>query len=282
MEEFLKKPLSPSRANQFKDCELAFRYRSIDQLPEPPSTAAVRGNLVHLVLERLFEHSANSRTFHTAVNLFDSAFDDLLANNPKFLPAIDSSVLWDANADFTGLSADIAAREKFISDGIKLVEKYFTLETPTNLEATHRELPLSTTLDEGIAIHGIIDRVEINPTGDIRISDYKTGKSPHPRFQQKVWFQLLFYALLVEKEFGTLPKALQLLYLGDGKRLDYTPTREDITAIQTEITEISKRIRRSVETGIFEPKESKLCDYCHHQKICPAKGGKQLPWPIER
>jgi putative RecB family exonuclease len=282
MDEYLKKPLSPSRANQFRDCELAFRYRSIDQLPEPPSTAAVRGNLVHLVLERLFEHSAQERTVQTAVNLFDAAFDDLLNDNPKFLPAIDPSVLWNETADFTGLSADKAAREKFIADGIKLVEKYFTLETPSNLEATHRELPLATTLDDGVAIHGIIDRVEINPSGDIRISDYKTGKSPHPRFQQKVWFQLLFYALLVEKELGTLPKALQLLYLGDGNRLDYTPSRDDIANIQAEISSISQKIRRSVETGIFEPKESKLCDYCHHQKLCPAKGGTQLPWPIER
>src|SRR5665647_2240418 len=34
--------LSPSRANDYLQCPLLFRFRVIDRLPEPPSAAAVR------------------------------------------------------------------------------------------------------------------------------------------------------------------------------------------------------------------------------------------------
>ncbi|NKY41704.1 PD-(D/E)XK nuclease family protein, partial [Cellulomonas septica] len=34
--------LSPSRANDFLQCPLLFRFRVVDRLPEPPSAAAAR------------------------------------------------------------------------------------------------------------------------------------------------------------------------------------------------------------------------------------------------
>ena len=54
--------LSPSRAGDFMTCPLLFRYRTIDRLPQAPSSAAVRGTLVHAVLERLFDLPAPDRT----------------------------------------------------------------------------------------------------------------------------------------------------------------------------------------------------------------------------
>ena len=53
--------LSPSRAGDFLTCPLLYRFRVIDRLPEPPSAAAVRGTLVHAVLERLFDRVAADR-----------------------------------------------------------------------------------------------------------------------------------------------------------------------------------------------------------------------------
>ena len=47
--------LSPSRAADFKTCPLLYRFRTIDRLPERKSLAAVRGTLVHSVLERLYD-----------------------------------------------------------------------------------------------------------------------------------------------------------------------------------------------------------------------------------
>ncbi|MFE3491290.1 PD-(D/E)XK nuclease family protein, partial [Streptomyces griseus] len=38
--------LSPSRASDFMQCPLLYRFRVIDKLPEKPSEAATRGTLV--------------------------------------------------------------------------------------------------------------------------------------------------------------------------------------------------------------------------------------------
>ncbi|HEX4252767.1 MAG TPA: PD-(D/E)XK nuclease family protein, partial [Pseudonocardia sp.] len=44
--------LSPSRAGDFKQCPLLYRFRAVDRLPEVPTRAQVRGTVVHAVLER--------------------------------------------------------------------------------------------------------------------------------------------------------------------------------------------------------------------------------------
>ena len=46
--------LSPSRVEAFTSCPLAFRFASIDRLPEPPHPATAKGSLVHRALELLF------------------------------------------------------------------------------------------------------------------------------------------------------------------------------------------------------------------------------------
>ncbi len=43
-------------------CPLLYRFRVIDRIPEPPTTATARGTLVHAVLERLFDLPAAGRT----------------------------------------------------------------------------------------------------------------------------------------------------------------------------------------------------------------------------
>ena len=59
--------LSPSRAGDFMTCPLLYRFRVIDQLPERPSPAAVRGTLVHAVLERLYDLPAAELAFNGKV-----------------------------------------------------------------------------------------------------------------------------------------------------------------------------------------------------------------------
>ena len=53
--------LSPSRAGDFLTCPLLYRFRAIDRLPEPPSTAQVRGSVVHAALEQLYGLPADQR-----------------------------------------------------------------------------------------------------------------------------------------------------------------------------------------------------------------------------
>ena len=61
--------LSPSRVSDFSNCPQLYKFRAIDQIPEPISLDAERGTLVHSVLEKLFDSPAQLRTLETAVEI---------------------------------------------------------------------------------------------------------------------------------------------------------------------------------------------------------------------
>src|SRR5271154_1377346 len=81
--------LSPSRAADFMACPLLYRFRVIDRLPEPPTTATARGTLVHAVLERLFDLPAADRTPEAARALMAPEWDRLATEEPDLAALFD-------------------------------------------------------------------------------------------------------------------------------------------------------------------------------------------------
>jgi len=75
--------LSPSRINDFTNCPQLYKYRAIDQLPEPPSVDAERGKLVHAVLEDLFELPAAERTIDSARAALPIRWQEALSEKPE-------------------------------------------------------------------------------------------------------------------------------------------------------------------------------------------------------
>src|SRR3954454_14868001 len=75
--------LSPSRAADFLQCPLLYRFRVVDRLPEAPSSAGVRGAMGHAVLERLFDLPAAERTLAAARSMLAPQWERLLAEQPE-------------------------------------------------------------------------------------------------------------------------------------------------------------------------------------------------------
>src|SRR5215208_7073095 len=93
--------LSPSRAADFKTCPLLYRFRTIDRLPERKSLAAVRGTLVHSVLEKLYDLEPAARTVEAAHELLTPAWAELREEPgvaELFATAQDDGAETDANA----------------------------------------------------------------------------------------------------------------------------------------------------------------------------------------
>lgn len=243
--------LSPSRVNDFSNCPLLYKYRIIDQLPESPSLDAERGTLVHTVLHDLFESPPEMRTIRTAIDLLPSRWRSQLEAKPELAPLIASEKEWMDRAS-------------------SLLKTYFDLENPTIFEPTHRELHLEQDLSEEIYLHGYVDRLDVAPTGEVRIIDYKTGKSPKPGWEEKALFQLRVYALLYWKEHGVIPKLLQLIYLGDSNVLKSTPTEYELVATEKTLLRVAHLIKEAIETDTWQPRKSRLCDWCSFKSICPA------------
>ncbi|HET7328950.1 MAG TPA: RecB family exonuclease [Nocardioidaceae bacterium] len=256
--------LSPSRAGDFMTCPLLYRFRVVDKLPEAPSRAAVRGTVVHSVLERLFDLPASERTPARAGEMLRPAWDDLRETSPEL-----AEMFGDEQADLAGWLEECAS----------LLRRYFTLEDPSRLEPAERELYVETLLESGLTLRGYIDRVDVAPTGEIRIVDYKTGKAPGANFEAKALFQMKFYALVVWRLRGVLPRMLQLVYLGSGEMLRYQPEERDLLATERKVEALWSAIQRATETGDWRPHKSVLCGWCDHQAICPSWGGTPPPLP---
>jgi putative RecB family exonuclease len=54
--------LSPSRVEAFTSCLLAFRFASIEKLPEPPRPPTTKGSLVHRPELLFADHRLADRT----------------------------------------------------------------------------------------------------------------------------------------------------------------------------------------------------------------------------
>src|SRR4051794_6917147 len=128
--------LSPSRAADFLQCPLLYRFRVVDRLAEAPSAAAVRGTMVHAVLERLFDLPAPQRTLAAARSMLGPQWERLLAEQPEL------AALFPENGPEQGPQDEAADGAQdggtpladWLASADALVECWFSLEDPTRLE----------------------------------------------------------------------------------------------------------------------------------------------------
>ncbi|MEV0041473.1 RecB family exonuclease [Streptomyces sp. NPDC056909] len=259
--------LSPSRASDFMQCPLLYRFRVIDKLPEKPSEAATRGTLVHAVLERLFDAPAVERTAPRAKALIPGQWDRLLESRPEL------SELFAQDTEGERLT-------RWLGQAEELVERWFSLEDPTRLEPAERELFVETELESGLRLRGVIDRVDVAPTGEVRIVDYKTGKAPRPEYAEGALFQMTFYALVIWRLKRVMPRRLQLVYLGSGEVVTYDPVEADLKRVERKLLALWDAIREATESGDWRPRPTKLCGWCDHQAFCPEFGGTPPVYPL--
>ncbi len=257
--------LSPSRAADFKTCPLLYRFRCIDRLPEAPSLTASRGTLVHSVLESLFDLPAGERTVEAARAMLPEAWQQLRAANSD----VDSLFAGDSDGtDFAG----------WLDSAAGLLGNYFALEDPSRLEPAARE-QLVEVITDGVRLRGYVDRIDVSPAGDVRVVDYKSGATPREAFEGKALFQMKFYALVLWRTQGVVPRQLRLMYLADTDTLSYTPDGEELVRFERTLMAIWAAIQRAMQTGDFRPSPSRLCDWCDYKALCPAFGGTPPPFP---
>ena len=150
--------ISPSRAGDFMSCPLMYRFRTIDRLPEAPSPDAVRGTVVHKVLEDLFDLPALERTPERAADMLVPAWEVLLESEPALAEM------------FAGEGPDVAS---WLASCRTVLDTYFDLEDPRRLEPADRELYVEALLDSKLLLRGFVDRIDVAPDGRIRVVDYK-------------------------------------------------------------------------------------------------------------
>ncbi|MBV9830013.1 MAG: PD-(D/E)XK nuclease family protein [Marmoricola sp.] len=256
--------LSPSRAADFRTCPLMFRLRTIDHLPEAPSAAALRGTVVHKVLEVLFDLPAAERTPDRVQALLHHAWELVLDAEPT------------AAELFTGDGPDVVEWLSWCRDSLRA---YFALEDPRRLEPAEREVYVETLLDSRLLLRGFVDRIDVAHDGAMRVVDYKSSRSAAVGFEGKALFQMRFYALVLWRARGVIPTLLQLIYLGDGQKLSYQPDEQDLLATERLVEAVWQAIVAARESGEWLPRPSRACSWCSFKAWCPEFGGTPPPLP---
>lgn len=258
--------LSPSRTADFKNCPLLYRYRTIDRLPEEPSEAALRGTLVHQVLETLFDLPAAERTPENAAALLPAAWSAVLAERPEA-------------SELLGAEATPEAERAWFASCQSVLGRYFDLEDPRRLEPAERETYVETLLDSGLLLRGVVDRLDIAADGAIRVVDYKTGRSPGEKYEATALFQMRFYALVLWRTRGVVPAMLRLLYLGNTEALSYQPDEADLRATERQVEAVWAAVSTAEASGDWQPQKGPGCTWCSYRAHCPEYGGTLLPLP---
>ena len=254
--------LSPSRAGDFKTCPLLYRFRAIDRLPEPSSALAARGTLVHSVLEQMFTRPAEERTPENTAAQVGPLWEQMSQEYPELqsLLPVDELAAWLASAE-------------------DLVRTYFTLEDPRRFTPEACEFAIEIESAGAVPMRGFLDRLDLAPTGELRVVDYKTGHSPSPDFEARALYQLKFYALMIYRLREIVPAQLKLIYLADGMSLQYAPSEAELLSFENGVAALWRAISSALDTGDFPPRPSGMCTYCAHQALCPEFGGTPPPYP---
>lgn len=209
------------------------------------------GNFVHDVLEELYKLPNVDRTLESARVLMRSQWEKK----------------WGEQA------ASVIPQQQFHDFRWKswwCVENYFGMENPKEIEPSGLETKVEGHIN-GQKVLGFIDRWNTDEKNHVTISDYKTGKVPAPRFRGDKFFQLLVYSYLINQMFPEYEvETLELLYIKGGVRLTEKVTVEARDKMVETVTSVSDGIKIRCESGEFEPKVSRLCDWCGYKSFCPA------------
>lgn len=219
---------------------------------------------MHAVLEELFALPAPQRTPEAALALLAPQWEQLVGARPEVATMLDGSG---------------TAVGDWLEGAGTLVRAYFSMEDPRTLEPAAREMRLEVELPSGLVLRGFVDRLDRGSAGQLRVVDYKTGRSPGVGYEARAMFQMRFYALAIWREHGQVPAVLQLMYLATGEVLRYQPDEADLLAMERKVLALWSAIERAASTGDWRANRSALCQWCAHQAICPAWGGTPPPLP---
>ena len=258
--------LSPSRAADFKTCRSATGSGSSTGCPSPRAPPRSAAPWCTPCSSRCSTFPAADRTLGAAQDMVAGAWADLREAEPEL------------GALFEGAAAD--EEQTWLASARALLESYFALEDPTRLEPAGREERVEVEVGGSLVLRGIIDRLDANAAGALRVVDYKTGAAPSEAWESKALFQLKFYALVIWRTRGVVPAVLQLLYLADRKRLTYSPTEAELVAMERHLLALGEAVEHARATGDFRAHKGPLCGWCDHQALCPEFGGTPPPYPL--
>lgn len=245
---------SHSRVKTFEQCPLQYKFKYIDEIPEPvENVETFLGKRVHEILEQLYRGVSSEAP---------PALKDLLAAY---------RAAWDAHwrAEIRIVRHDSA--ESYFSYGAQCIENLYKVREPFNQDTTlyleqYLEFPLG---DAGThTMRGYADRISIRRDGVYEIHDYKTSRRALTQRDADADRQLSLYEIGL-RNLHPEAKEIELVwhFLGPRVTVRSRRTPEKLSQIQRDTQSLITSIESATD---FPAKKTALCDWCTYRAMCPA------------
>lgn len=253
---------SYSRIGCFENCPRKYKFQYIEKPPIEmvEGIEAYLGTVVHETLETCYKLATLGRPPSEAelLGLYERTWADKLPAEIKVVRE--------------GVSAD-----DYFRLGQTALRKFHARYHPFDQETTlglERNVSFALDPEEKYSMTGFIDRISRDPSGRLRIHDYKTSATLPTQPEADADAQLALYQLAVETMWPDNP-GIELVwhYLQFDVELISHRTPEQLARLRQEYIGKIRRIEAATELGNFPTQESALCNWCEYLSLCPAKGG---------
>ena len=255
-----RKVQSPSSIKTYKQCPRKYYYSYILELEQPPNIHTVRGNIAHSVLEHFFDVDTSFMTLDDYGPHLKLIMQQLLLKEWKhYKPQLDKlGLTQDEQIHYFEETLNMLFNwlELFCR---KLEAKEGTFQERFKQLTPIRELMF---VSEKYHARGIIDAIEHNADGTVRLMDYKTSSSEN---LNEHLLQLGIYSLLYFDKHGVMPKQVGVYFL-KGKETAIEVDEELIEMAKKEIEHVHA-VTQTQDVNHYPKSPSPLCKYSTGQ--CP-------------
>ncbi|MBW2969523.1 PD-(D/E)XK nuclease family protein [Candidatus Woesearchaeota archaeon] len=209
-----KRVQSPSSIKTYNHCPRKYYYTYILQLETPPNIHQVRGNIAHSVLEHFFDVDTKQMSMENYEGELKLKVQQLLLQewqNAK--PKLDYLQLTQDQKIFYFEETLIMLFNWLELFCTKIEKQQGTFQERFKKLTPEREKMF---VSEKYSAKGIIDAIESQGDGTIRLMDYKTSSTEN---MNEHLLQLAIYCLLYFDKHGTMPKHAGVYFLKGKERL---------------------------------------------------------------
>ncbi len=235
---------SYTKLNTYEECPRRYKLRYLDDAEAEPGEALRFGKAQHQVCEGLLrEHVAQERlgrlSAERAVELWREAWTE---------------------HELSGAG--------LFTEGVRMLRGFVASEGDVDYRRVLGIEEAFTASIGGIAVRGVIDRINRIDHETVEVVDYKTNRLINSRQEVDENLQLSVYAIAVRQLFPWVRQVrLTLHFLRHGVKISTTRTEEELAAVSEYVRVLVGQIEAD---HAFEARLQSSCQYCEHRKSCAA------------
>ena len=258
---------SYSKMGMYKECPQKYKFRYVHMIPELPKYYFAFGSALHSVMEFIYDPARPAfPTLAEALSYFNAQW---------------SQTTWQQKG-YPSEDKELAA----YAEGRREIEAYYQKHAATFARPLSVEMKSTLEID-GLSLISILDRLDYLGEGQVKILDYKTGKTVQREPDQLYMYQKVvetspvIKTLVQQKDpsvknvrvgqlaFYHLPSLTEMTF-------ERAPDKEIVDFWQNKVLATADHIR----AGQFSPTPSEqACRWCDYRNICPVFTGKDYTGP---